>query len=598
MVESKKCISNIILALVLSAVMFPALTITGLAGIGQAAPGTWGGTGSMLTGRTEHTATLLPDGRVLVVGGHNNVGVFLNSAELYDPLTMTWSAAAPLLGAGRTDHTATLLPDGKVLVAGGYTSVIGVSADAEIYDPAPGTWSTAGSPDRYGHTATLLLSGKVLVVGGVGGGSYLADAMLYDPATGSWGATSPMSTTRNQHSATLLPNGKVLVAGGQHGESLSSAEIYDPATGTWSPTGSMSTVRVDHTANLLPNGKVLVEGGLQADQSGELYDPVTGTWSPIDSSSSRHYLHTATLLWTGKLLTAGGYYNDSLASCELYNPATNEWSFTGPLGDPRHYHTATRLASGQVLVAGGTNNNYTSPYLSSAELYDPEAVKVKLPSLLAFYPFDGNPQDASGNGLHGTLSGPPTLVAGYQGQAYSLNGAGDYITAPLDINPSQHPRLTMGAWVKAASAWPLQVILTHDNGNFDRNLGIDYRGASVGWSAFCGPSGQVLGGMPSFLGAWTFVAVKYDQAAQTVKLQVEDMVITKTGVTLGPGQNQLFIGASPLFMVFFAGVVDNVFVFGDVLSDEQIGYIRQGGAQAILSAKNQSMVPILDLLLD
>ena len=115
----------------------------------------------------------------------------------------------------RYAHTATLLPNGKVLVAGGYNGGA-VLSSAELYDPASGTWSATGSltTARYGHTATLLPNGKVLVAGGYDGVNVLSSAELYDPASGTWSATGSLTTARYGHTATLLPNGKVLVAGG------------------------------------------------------------------------------------------------------------------------------------------------------------------------------------------------------------------------------------------------------------------------------------------------------------------------------------------------------------------------------------------------
>ncbi len=198
-----------------------------------AAPFKWENTGSLTTTRQFHTATLLPNGKVLVAGGWNYPGYtnYLASAELYDPATGTWTATGSM-AAARTNHTATLLPTGQVLVAGGIASA-GTLASAELYDPATGTWTTTGSltTARWSHTATLLPNGKVLVAGG----GYGDSAELYDPATGSWTATGSLAQTRQSHTATLLPNGMVLVAGGYSYPTgdVASAELYDPASGTW-----------------------------------------------------------------------------------------------------------------------------------------------------------------------------------------------------------------------------------------------------------------------------------------------------------------------------------------------------------------------------
>ncbi|WP_312892997.1 MULTISPECIES: Kelch repeat-containing protein [Paraburkholderia] len=275
--------------------------------------GEWLPADAMNLGRYEHTATLLPDGQVLVAAGYNKRAV--TSAELFDPASDTWSKTGNLL-VQRELHTATLLPDGKVLVAGGFNNGGGTSqSSAELYDPATGTWSQTGSMSqaRDSHTATLLPNGTVLVAGGEGKAGLLSSAELYDPATGTWSQTGNLLVQRQQHTATLLPNGKVLVAGGAgSGGRLSSAELYDPATGTWSQTGSMSQVRNIYAAALLPDGKVLAAGGYNgtaALSTAELYDPATGTWSQTGSMSQARYYLTATLVPDGRVLVAGGSPN-------------------------------------------------------------------------------------------------------------------------------------------------------------------------------------------------------------------------------------------------------------------------------------------------
>jgi len=189
---------------------------------------TFTATGAMATARDLHTATLLPNGKVLVSGGWGAVGA-LASAELYDPATGLWSATGSLATV-RVFHAATLLPNGRVLVSGGSAGV-GAIASAELYDPVTSLWTATGSmaTTRYGHTATLLPNGRVLVSGGLGTtNTYLASAELYDPATGTWTATGALATARQVHTATLLPNGKVLVSGGvdTNGLSIASAEVY------------------------------------------------------------------------------------------------------------------------------------------------------------------------------------------------------------------------------------------------------------------------------------------------------------------------------------------------------------------------------------
>ena len=325
-----------------------------LPGWATAQTGTWSTTNPMDTARYEHTATLLPSGKVLVAGGYNGRST-LASAKLYDPDTHTWSTTGSM-DTARNQHTATLLSSGKVLVAGGY-NINGTLASAELYDPDANTWSSTGSMgyERYEHTATLLPSGKVLVAGGYINGT-LASAELYDPATNTWSnTTNPMVAARRNHTATLLPSGKVLVAGGYNiNGTLASAELYDPDANTWSSTGSMGYERSAHTATLLPSGKVLVAGGVGSGflASAELYDPDTHTWSTTGSMDAARRKHTATLLSSGKVLVAGGRnINGALANAALYDPGVPGVTAISPPNGPTLGGTPVTLTGTQFTGA-------------------------------------------------------------------------------------------------------------------------------------------------------------------------------------------------------------------------------------------------------
>ena len=225
-----------------------------------------------------------------------------------------WQTVTPL-PAGRDQHTATLLPNGKVLIVGGVLAS-GVTATALIYDPSANTWAPAASlaTARSYHTATLLPNGEVMVAGGSPdqGGTVLASAEIYDPTANTWSAAASLATARMAHTATLLPNGTVLVAGGSNQtgtEALASAEIYDPAANTSSPAGNLATPRFFFTATLLSNGLVLAAGGGNSSAviaSAELYDPSANAWSSAGSLATSRTNHTATLLSNGMVMVAGG----------------------------------------------------------------------------------------------------------------------------------------------------------------------------------------------------------------------------------------------------------------------------------------------------
>ena len=252
------------------------------------ATGTWTAAGTMTAARRVHTATRLASGKVLVTGGCRGTGactVNLASAELYDPGTDTWTAtAAPMAGA-RADHTATLLPSGKVLVAGGtlYPTDGGTQwtdlKTAELYDPAADTWSDTATPlnaARASHIATLLPSGKVLVTAGLGFSTAVASAELFDPGPNTWtAAAATMTTARGNPAITLLPSGKVLITGGWSVQAyFATAELYEDtgAQEAWRPT-------VTTPGAVLPGATVEVTGtrfrGISGGSGGTSQDSPT-----------------------------------------------------------------------------------------------------------------------------------------------------------------------------------------------------------------------------------------------------------------------------------------------------------------------------------
>lgn len=309
----------------------------------------WGLTESLPQGHTGHTATLLADGRVLVVG---DVGLSRTPAALYDPAGNTWSEIEPP-ATPRYGHTATLLADGRVLVAGGMLNPDEVHRAVELFDPATGTWTAAADmlEARAYHAAALLPDGDVLVMGGLNGA---ASVERYDPATDTWTIADAMNKRRAGHTATVLDDGRVLVVGGYLPGNV--AELYDPATGTWRYTGGRGAGFPGyHAAVRLDDGRVYVVGRHVAG----VYDPATEAWTALYSPADGD-LFAAALLGDGRVLISGGYESLVYPPVTIYYETTvlvdviagqSEYAHSMRWG--RAGHTATRLLDGSVLAAGG-----------------------------------------------------------------------------------------------------------------------------------------------------------------------------------------------------------------------------------------------------
>jgi len=317
----------------------------------------------MLQPRSGHTATLLPDGRVLIAGGMRRNQDFYRSAELYDPATHSFRPTGDMTIV-RVGHTATLLRSGKVLIAGGWIGH-GCTDSAELYDPASGKFAAISSMKarRGDGVATMLPSGDVLITGGADhispGGTTSAE--LFHASTLTFEAVGPMREARVSHTATLLNDGRVLIVGGRGDKVTASAELFDPQTKQFTLSGNLATARYKHTAGLLPDGRVLIAGGSDERDwqgtlsSAEIYDPHTGKFAPASSlHDSRFKLPDAAVqLDSGQLLIAGGS-----KEVEIYDPATGKFLLaSGQMNDGRHFMTETKLNDGTVLLAGGYPDN-------------------------------------------------------------------------------------------------------------------------------------------------------------------------------------------------------------------------------------------------
>src|SRR6266487_1919339 len=282
----------------------------------------------------------LPNGQLLIAGGHLDTWVGLPNAYTYNPLNDTWTRL-PDMNNGRWYPTSTTLPNGDVLAISGTITSGNYNVEPQVWQSATGSWrnlSTAHLALPFYPYMFAAPNGKVFCAGPTQATRYLDVT-----GTGDWSSVGNSNYgTRNWGSAVMYDDGKVLIMGGSPcGFYSTSCTTYPTATAeiidlnspnpAWTYTGSMVTGgRKLHNATLLPDGKVLVTGGSRGTESAnnaptdpayasELWDPATGTWTTMASlTRARAYHSTAVLLPDGRILSADG--EQVAPSAEIYSP--------------------------------------------------------------------------------------------------------------------------------------------------------------------------------------------------------------------------------------------------------------------------------------
>jgi MBG domain-containing protein/Big-like domain-containing protein/galactose oxidase-like protein len=364
--------------------------------------GAWQPAGNMSSARTNGTAVLLPDGRIVFGGGTDTDGQptalvdAFSSNERFSPL--------PAMSVARSGHAAILTMSGDLLVTGGRTSGGGVTNSAEVFDSISNTWQSlpAAMVDaRSGHTMSQLQDGNVLIAGGENSSGPVAALEIYDLVSNTFRFAGVLATARKGHSAAALLDGRVLIAGGSAQQAdgssttLASTEIYDPASGTVSAGPNLATPRTGATATTLLDGRVLIAGGSYPEgapnsaaelASAEIFDPVSGTITASASQmSTPRSGHVAILLPNnnGVLIAGGSSAGADLASAELYIPWNDAFQPTGSMSSARASAAGSALGNGSYIgidglavVAGGNNQ-------TGAEVYGFATVKTDKPD---YYP--------------------------------------------------------------------------------------------------------------------------------------------------------------------------------------------------------------------
>lgn len=255
--------------------------------------------------------TFLPDGRLLVAGGHISDGHGLPDTHIFDWKDQTWQTVAPMR-KGRWYPTTTTLPNGEVVVIAG-------TDENFVNVPVPEVWTgsswralTGASRNFQYYPRTFLApNGKIFYAGEEKISRWLTTA-----GAGAWTAgPSHISGARDYGAAVMYLPGKVLYVGG--GRTLATAETIDlnSAAPAWQRTGSMAYPRRHLNATILPTGEVLVTGGTRgtsfneptlAVRVAEIWNPGTGGWTPVGSNAvNRVYHSTSLLLPDGRVLHAG-----------------------------------------------------------------------------------------------------------------------------------------------------------------------------------------------------------------------------------------------------------------------------------------------------
>lgn len=338
----------------------------------EVVPGLFTATGSMSQDREYFNPVLLADGRVLAAGGQgrNPPGPegnpAVDTAEIYSPDTGTFTPTGHLAVA-RYGATVTLLPNGKVLLLGGsnflapHTS--GQALDSgEIYDPSTGQFTLLANRmarPRNMADAVRLKDGRVLIVGGATGGvgTGAPQAEVFDPATNTFQPTAndPQGDpTYIFQQLLILDDGRVLVFGRGLG-----ADLFNPSTLSFTPTGNPVKARNAAISRLLANGKVLTFGGNDpaSYQSAETYDPSTGAFTLLGNTLSyQRYRSGAVFLPDGKLLIVGGPLGFGTVSSEIFDPATSTFTLSGRPHNSRWGADLIKLSNGKILGFTGVNN--------------------------------------------------------------------------------------------------------------------------------------------------------------------------------------------------------------------------------------------------
>jgi len=335
--------------------------------------------GEMKVERYAPAVGTLPDGKVLIAGGHDGRGTYPRSAELFNPATDAFEALSATMGTERAGAAHVTLADGDVLIAGGHNEAVAALRSAELFNPATDTFE--GVPfqmttERNGAAATLLSDGKVLIAGGANISETLGSAELFNPGTLRFEALAPGNTMLEEggrafESVVALPEGGALVAGGVSAKSgfLRTAEVFRPPAGPFESLPSLlHEPREEAASVLLQDGEVLLAGGYNEGASSaldgsEVLSPATKLFTGGPEAAAARKGAGAALLSDGVVLIVGGEdHLGPLTSAEEALPSPPSVSTGGASGITAAGATLASIVSsetvGSVYFQYGTSSAY------------------------------------------------------------------------------------------------------------------------------------------------------------------------------------------------------------------------------------------------
>ncbi|MFC1481987.1 FG-GAP-like repeat-containing protein [Candidatus Neomarinimicrobiota bacterium] len=342
---------------------------------------------------------------IYVIGGYN--GGYYTRNEVYDPVSDTWTTKAPM--TQQREGAASGFVNGKIYVIGGTTTSSNKSV--EEYDPATDSWiSKNPMAMSIEKAAGAVVGEKIYIIGGWDGTQVLNTVWEYEPGADTWTDKAPMPTARNYISASVV-NGIIYVFGGGDGaQGLTTVEAYDPALDTWATKASLTATRLG-ALSAVAGGKIYLIGGSVSSVAFSntvlQYDPANDSWTDCDGSCAP--------MPTGRMFLGGAAVNGKI-----------------------------------YTISGEYMNGYVMT--DAVEEYTPPT------DLVAYYPFNGNANDESGNGNDGTVNGATLAMDrfGNANNAYDFDGVDDYITTAAKTWGFSTEG-SISAWIKTTSPGEITV---------------------------------------------------------------------------------------------------------------------------------------------